>query len=351
MIFLKKILAILLISVFFLVFATQTFGETALTQEKTYEEFLEIIPDSSFVGEYATFETKIPFHSITPLSHKSYILISELFEAGILPEIKQMPTIDLKENPYALRLTEETVREVFENTFGPDLFDNWEEKNFIATSANALTYEPERKTYGYTYSVWAGGLSQVVPRYSPESYEEVNGTVYLYLRLGVWYFGEEESQLLESLATDAKILADTDIFAENGPELFKNGTLDEYFPLYKVTFKDNGNGGYYWASTEMVEAGTPIPTEQFSEKQEENSTAEDPTAEDSTEGNHTILGGNWGSTSSQPPATDTDSAPKPEGTPTWGIVLRWGIILLGGGMVAAAIYIAVRVTKKSSSKS
>lgn len=324
----KKIFALLLISTLFLTFGVCARGETA----PDYEERLEIIPDSSFVGEYATFETNVHFYGTTPLSHKSYILISELMEAGILPQIQQSPSIHLEDNPDALRLTEETVRKVFEQTFGPDLFDGWSEKEFIATTSIALTYEPDRGTYAYTCSTWAGGLSPVLPRAVVQREEKTAAGLVLYVKFGAVYSLYEECKLLDRLAEEATVLADTEIFAENGTDLFKSGALDSYLPLYKVTYKANSEGGYYWFSTEMAEEGTPIPAEILSHPQEE-----------AEGGNHTSLGGNWGSTSAQP-STDTQQPPADDDSaPLWGVIVGWGFV--GAALIVGAVLLVKRYKK------
>ena len=52
---------------------------------------------------------------------------------------------------------------------------------------------------------------------------------------------------------------DWDSFGVNPWGKLKNGDFDEYLPVYKHTFKPNGDGTYYWAKTELDTPGKQIP--------------------------------------------------------------------------------------------
>lgn len=107
-----------------------------------------------------------------------------------------------------------------------------------------------------------------------------------------------------------------------------NGDLDEYLPIFKVTFKDNGQGGYYWVSSEMILPGAPIPEEALGLSSDNSedlpSTQLPPHSETTTD----II-----SSTDTEQATDGTSATDVQQTPDdgdaaslWGIVIGWGCV-------------------------
>ena len=131
---------------------------------------------------------------------------------------------------------------------------------------------------------------------------------------------------------------------ENFEKRVKNGELDAYFPTYEITFRENENGGYYWFSTEKISSGKEIPQELWGPTYPLGSTGGSASVPNPPpKGNHTILGGNWGSTSAQP-STDTQQPPADDDSaPLWGVIVGWGFV--GAALIVGAVLLVKRYKK------
>lgn len=302
---------------------------------KEYAELYETIPMGAYAGETVTFENL----AYTDLgANYQSILISRLMQDKIIvrPE-KYDVSSDPKENPNAPRIPLQTIKTAFEGVFGPGSFDQLENTQTFSNKTDNLAYEESSGSYVYTYYSWGGGDPGVSLYAKYIKIESGDGQISLYEKFAL--YGDYQTKCLYS---DAKRLSNQEGTLlwqgseEDGNTLLMKmdgGALDGYLPLYKHTFKDNGNGGYYWASTEMVEAGTSIPEEALTEETQSTdistsstpSQSNPPSASDATDG-----------TDSQTDTGTSDIAPA-EKPPLWGIVLGCGVLVVALGVGAIVL--------------
>ncbi len=312
-----------------------------------YRDLCDIVPVGALCGDSVQFEDLASSLGgeafFPPFFHR---LISDgVIVPPRVPSESNLP----EDNPDAPRIEGEKVRSAFEKMYGRGSFSRLEETDVLTDGKNYLCYDASVDGYSYIYSPRGmGGDYAQYPYYKCKSAEKREGEVVLYLYYGVFSQAcpVDEFYIYGSDSPDGYVNSPHRLvlihaihqpkYDIRGYEMLSSGALDEYLPVYKHTFKDNGRGGYYWFSSEQVESGSPIPAELFPEEQA--SVEEGPSSGESTQGQHTILGGNWGSASTQPStdteqatdgtsATDVQQTPDDgDAAPLWGIVVGWGCV-------------------------
>ena len=154
-------------------------------------------------------------------------------------------------------------------------------------------------------------------------------------------YGDTVFYLRDNITSDATVLMDikkADWEGKTYPwDLLDAGMMDEYLPVYKHTFKPNGDGTYYWAKTELETAGKEIPPSVLSA----SSVPEETPGNPATDNGETTA-----------PATDTP-ARTDTSAPTDGAAeeasFPWVWVCIGGAVVIVALG-AVLLMKKKNQK-
>ena len=188
------------------------------------------------------------------------ILNSALIDRGYLtpvPPFSENPATD----PNLERIPAETVESVFNSLFGPGSFDLIRHDRFWGRGA--LEYVESSDEYVYFENPGGGGPA-IDTREEVLSVEETGDTLILKVRYGLFHFDSphpcsifaDDSILNATVENPDARLVYVD---ESVGDWLLEGRFDEYLPVYAHTFKSNGDGAYYWESTEMIEAPKEIP--------------------------------------------------------------------------------------------
>ncbi len=246
-------------------------------------QLLQYVPAGAYntAGEMTVYNVPEYEFGVGPVR----VLFLKLLDDGLIHDTKS-PSSDPAECPDAPVFSEAEIKTHFENLFGPGSFASYADKD-IRNVGQVLHYDSAKKTYTYVLSGgWGGGC----PYYPYEAYEKVEKdgeNLLVYVRYGTYGVSGETGKLwdfhYEGSSQERNPFSsgydgDGEIF-----EKLKSGQLDEYLPLYCHTFKPNGNGGYYWASTRVAEAATPIPEELYPVKKVEVSTDDTEKTESNTD--------------------------------------------------------------------
>ena len=245
------ILLAIMISTPWLLSATETIPTQALSVEKTH---LQQVPEGSFVLDEKTTYQNLEEKQLQ--NNTAVILLRTLHERGY---IKNFPLAgdenpDPEGDPTKERIPTETVKSVYDSLFGPGSFDRRPIKRFITGFGSLESFSnPEEYVY---YEPFVGGDSGQILRHTPiVSAKELNGSLIMRVRFASLYRSYYQPSFIEADST-GHVIAYVSDSVENA---LKEGVYDEYLPIYEIVFKSNGDGTYYWESTEMIEAPKTVP--------------------------------------------------------------------------------------------
>ncbi len=265
---LKKVLSVLLVLLFCFGVSLPTF---ALTDEQgwtlTYQiqnlpeehrELYVIIPNGAYCSEEKVTAKNVLYGNWG--TGPEGVLIQELFDTGVFvrPE-KSSNNPEWENNPDVTSAPASEVKRVYEETFGPGSFEYFKHKESFTNYGDRFRYNTETDRYEYLCCPFGGGVDNASVYASFEKAEETEGSVILYVRYGGYQSAAVSSDGVFKMYRDSqmRVLGEatpyyTSLTGEE-EDLLRSGILDEYLPLYKHTFRDNGAGGYYWESTQMVQ--------------------------------------------------------------------------------------------------
>jgi len=233
-----------------------------------YNALVRRIPGGSYSVGKVTFEN---------LRHGEFtrddldILREELHYLGLIDMADSI--WDIEQTKESTRLPATTVRDMYESVFGKGSFASLAGKDLNSVTGGYFLYDKETDEYRYVCYSYGGGDAAITGNTVFTKVVEKGGSVELYVRKAIIsqggvLFYPGNTWLVDHY--DAPIFAigkrSSDPESDRQPDkMLENGELDEYLPLYKVTFLANGDGSYAWQSTEMVEEGKPIPESCFEE--------------------------------------------------------------------------------------
>ncbi len=244
--------------------------------ESLPKELLKQIPISAHSGKEENIQT-VAWGNNT--NHGvSHIIFDELFRMGLLPkDMAEFPNAPTGEELAACpKVSVEDVNKVFDRLFGPSASARLSSGQVgIGTGNKRLQLSEDKKNYiyiPYSYSGSAGNLWRMVPVRS----EAVGNDIVVYAKFG-YHFGESQVALCENFGSYEELhflspIVGTALFKDEQRPFVRmhNGDFDEYLPVYRHTFKPNGDGTYYWAQTELETAGKEIPLSVIKPAKEDN---------------------------------------------------------------------------------
>ncbi|MBQ4322908.1 MAG: hypothetical protein IJC19_03105 [Clostridia bacterium] len=239
--------------------------------EFKYRYLTRLIPKASFDKGLVMFDN-LPSGEFT--NNDNDILLQELSYAGIISMRRQAGYPD-SENPYLPRIPAATVKKVYENIFGPGTFREREKKDISDVVGGILFYEEETDEYRFLCYSGGGGDPACFPRAGYTDISITEDSIVLLVRyatMSVAFSDKVSIYTGSTLLTDRQNVTPFCVMPEienpyDNPDSarnrFENGFYDAYLPLYKVTFKANGDGTYHWSSTLLVEEAKTIPVELY----------------------------------------------------------------------------------------
>ena len=238
-----------------------------------YSHLIRLIPDASYGSGTVTYET---LKTAEFTNNNNDLLLQELSYAGIISmRTEDEMVYPNTETPYLPRIPAATVKECYEKIFGKGTFAALAGKDITDVVGGSLLYDAKSDEYRFLCYTGGGGDSGCLPRALYTDIATSEDEVVLQVRYGLVFRGSSSQIALYSGSSrlvdyqNAKafsVIPEMDRPYEQTDSAVKraqNGVYDSYFPLYKVTFKANGDGTYYWKSTELVEEATPVPEELF----------------------------------------------------------------------------------------
>ncbi|MBQ4323028.1 MAG: hypothetical protein IJC19_03730 [Clostridia bacterium] len=257
----KKLFTLLLFAALLCSLCITGFAE----ESNSHEKLLEYVPYAAYTGQTETIETQGVSYCTLRIFYK------ELKQQGLIPS--DMKSIDREPSKEALlsfpQVSVEDVCKTFDRLFGPNAsrllkIDEAESGKPILNSMSEQLYLSEdRKTFYYVPH-WYGGGDYTLPYGRLFRSEVVGEDLCLYVRMVYTSFDNDLYFWLFETFKREKVLIDYrcddwDKLGVNPWEMLDNGDFDEYLPVYKHTFKPNGDGTYYWASTVKETDGKQIP--------------------------------------------------------------------------------------------
>ena len=246
----KRFLLICLMALLSLAFAVPTLGAP------TGEEFVNRVPMGAYVmGETVTYDNLKP---VDLLLTDGKILEDALFALGDLENKTPPFSNNISSDPALERVSADRVKEVYESLFGPDSFSKIGNAKSIWGRFGILEYVEGKDEYAFIEMV-GGGDPACNIRLEVISAESSGSDYIVKVRFGLLRYTEKTDLLGDTgfyTSTESVPLAYLGTSAEDD---FDDGAYDEYLPVYTHTFKPNGDGGYYWYSTQMTEAPKKIP--------------------------------------------------------------------------------------------
>lgn len=287
-------------------------------------------------------------------SYSIMILRTMQKNGTLVPPSQEASSPRLEDNPDAPRIPKAAVVAAAEELFGKGAFDLLADTTYLTDSTNILYYDQATESYAYVFCSFAGqgdpaGRQYITPLNAREDgdvlrievasiwySEAISGKYTLYY----WMPDTGEAPLAQGKDWANPFTAKTSVYAR-----MTEGVYDEYLPVYEHVFRKDETGMYYWESCKRVRGLLEIPQEllalpaQSTESTDSSTETEPSDTSSTTDGNHTVLGGNWGSTAQ--PSTETQTAdseissatlhdplvPAPS-SPLLPIVV--GVVLVGG---------------------
>lgn len=227
-----------------------------------YRDLYDRIPKGAFSEDgVVTYDSLLEVSYGTP----EQMIIYLLYKAGLLSRPDNGNSI-LGDGPEVPRISAQRVKTVFENAFGEGRFSSVQKKEIRSgDNTTHLIYEETTDSYRLLYHEGGGGLSNGAWDYTCFLRgETLDDTVEIYVGYLAYRYEENGTW---SFFHDAKAVAYLDATAavtrvpDSAYGRILRGDFDSYLPVYKHVFKENGEGGYYWASCQMVQVGKEIPEE------------------------------------------------------------------------------------------
>lgn len=223
--------------------------------KEVVDQAFNLVPLNAYSEGKETLETIKPHYV-----HCQQALIEALAAQGLIVlDGKPADSDKLEDNPDATRISKDIVVSTFEKLYGPNSFTNAgldQEKILSGVDVNLLVFDAAKQEYAFIPYPYGGGD----PGGWYLSYTEgtKNDTELIVTERRLWYD--------QGYNTFGFTLAGA---YYTGPETYSDGTkvyeravqpdFAEYLPAYKHVFKENGAGGYYWVSTELVSPAKEIP--------------------------------------------------------------------------------------------
>ncbi len=224
-----------------------------------YRPLLRIVPEGAYDAEQ-----RIDFSNVFYSDHghgPEAGLIWALFDAGVFA----VPAAESKfpqweNNPDAQRAPAYQVRQVCEEIYGPGSFELFKRWEYFHDYTNHFFYRADTDSYEYIKRTAGGGIDNARVHIAFDRIEEQGDSVCLYVRYASYSNLPLDGDDRFRLYADARMRVSgrhEPYFSVEDPGSYLNfvadGGLNEALPLYKNTYRDNGVGGYYWESTELVE--------------------------------------------------------------------------------------------------
>ncbi|MBQ1271883.1 MAG: hypothetical protein IIY12_00080, partial [Clostridia bacterium] len=165
------------------------------------------------------------------------------------------------------------VRKIYEQTFGSGTFEDFKYQDYFSNYSEHFRYESATDCYAYLRWSGGGGVDSASAYASFVKAEKIQDGVELYIRYGSYQSASVSSDGVFKMYRDSQMRVSgsaTPYYTSltwSEEDLLREGKIDDYLPLYKHTFRDNGAGGYYWVSTEMVQPENAERIGEFFEQQ------------------------------------------------------------------------------------
>jgi len=316
-------------------------------EEDSFEYLLDRVPVNAYAGESASTIESVGLMS-GHFKCASYILLEELFRTGLIPkDVPEFGSLPSREQVLACpRVSVSDVFRTFDRLFGPGASQLLKNAERIGGDSSYIQLLDE-ENYAYVPYSYLGGMGSAY-RICYVKSETAGDRVFVYARfahysapgypsiwISGWISGTPDGDFARYQLLDT---VDTSDWSVQPWSRIDAGEFDEYFPIYKHTFVSNGDGTYYWDSTEMVESGKNIPLSVI---------ASIPATESSDVSTATDTPGFSVSVPSTDLSTDgtPDSgapAPAEEGS------FPWIRICIGGAVIAVLVAAALLLKKKKA---
>ncbi len=269
----KKLFTLLLFAALLCSLCITGFAE----ESNSHEKLLEYVPYAAYTGQTETIETQGVSYCTLRIFYK------ELKQQGLIPS--DMKSIDREPSKEALlsfpQVSVEDVCKTFDRLFGPNAsrllkIDEAESgKPILDSMSEQLYLSEDKKTFYYVPLSYGGGY-YTLPYGRLFRSEVIGEDLCLYVRMVYTSIDNDRYfWLYETFKSQSSLIYyrcdDWDKLGVNPWEMLDNGELDEYLPVYKHTFKPNGDGTYYWASTVKESDGKQIPLSVIDPSAEERS--------------------------------------------------------------------------------
>ncbi len=231
-------------------------------KEEFYRSLLNIVPTRSYSGNPETVATA---------GYDIWALLSELDRVGLISRTSDRfsgfpDEEEIFSTCQSFSLAD--LYKTFERLYGPGSssalgIDKAKPGMLNGTGSELLYLSNDKQTVYYVPCSYGGG-DFTVPYGKLIRSEVVGEDLCLYVRMvytslrndTVFYLHETCNFGSYFTYWICNKISDGDV---NPWKLLENGDLDEYLPIYKHTFKPNGDGSYYWASTVKEADSKPVP--------------------------------------------------------------------------------------------
>ena len=256
----KKLFTLLLFAVLLCGLCTLAFA----AEQPSAEELLKQVPDYAHTGNKETI-LSVSGPMEAPYSVVK-IFFDRLYQDGLVQDgIKSTISV-------------EDVCKTYERLFGPGTsstlgIETMKDGAMFGTGSEALHLSKDTQTFTYDPETYGGGVHFGTRRTVVRS-ETVGQDVIVYARFAQFNPGGDWVLWVKGSVSSDNALIELDQQEKKAlPEyinpwgMISKGAFDEYLPVYKHTFKPNGDGTYYWAQTELDTAGKEIPLSVFEEEE------------------------------------------------------------------------------------
>ncbi|MBO5220774.1 MAG: hypothetical protein J6C26_00485 [Clostridia bacterium] len=251
---------------------------TGFAEEKEETDYLATIPLAAYHG-YTSF-TEIPQELLHDYRYGiTAMLFDELFRLNIIPEnykvLQHYPSEE--ELASSLKIPVSELKNIIDRLYGKGAGDRaiiGQEFHHMKPELDLFPLEKE-DAYAFCPAIYQGTSGLLY--YSKQLDSEVVGEDLIIRSVyAEWEYGETGSDQkipvivysvensfsernYNTLATWEEKTGTKPPFYTKVESRIRGGEFDEYLPVYKHTFKPNGDGTYYWAQTELETAGKEIP--------------------------------------------------------------------------------------------
>ena len=298
---------------------------TGFAEEKEETDYLATIPLAAYHG-YTSF-TEIPQELLNYYDYGiTSILFDELFRLNIIPEkyktLQHYPSEE--ELASSLKIPVSELINIVDRLYGKGAGDRAIiGQEFHHRNAELHLWPLEKEdAYAFCPAIYQGAPGLLYHSKQLDS-EIVGEDLIIRSIYAEWNYGEDADWKWEGsvLKIPITIYSVEKSFSERNYNILatwieiggtkkvesriRGGEFDEYLPVYKHTFKPNGDGTYYWAQTELETAGKEIPLSVIKPAKEDNTNT---STQGSTNTNTTIDTTSDVTTSEVVSDTSTDTA-------------------------------------------